>query len=696
MIASLSLAGCDTRSDPTHSSKPVEDSSTFATDAPRYVETGDLSRLKARGYLRVLRPPHASFEHLPRQGFPDNTEDNLLETLAESHGLRLALVTVARHEDLIPALLEGRGDLIAANFTVTPQRKQRIAFSVPVAVVREQLITRQSDDTLSAPEDLQGRTIVIRRSSSFWETAMALRQRYPGIQVIHAPEHLDTEQILDRVARHEYDLTIADSNLFRAVLTYRSDLKVAFDLTEDRPVAWGIRPDNPDLLEAVNTFLTEAKLTAFRPRISHDDLPGIAKHGVLRVLTRNNPATYFLWRGELLGFEYELARHFAKSHHLQVEMIVPPSRDDLIPWLLEGKGDVIAASMTITPERMAQGVAFSRPYFQASEIVVTRASEPEARLQGPKDLAGRTVVVRRSSSYWQTLTALRNQGIAVTIEAAPEDLETEEIIAKVASGEYDLTVADSHLLDIELTWREDIRAAFPLGDPKPHGWVVRATNPKLLQAINAYFDKEYRGTFYNLTVKKYFKNPRTIRTHVKFRAKRTGQLSPYDDLVQKYARLYGFDWRLIVAQMYQESRFNPKARSWAGAVGLLQVLPRTAKGLGFPTIESIEDGIHAGVKYLNWVRDRFEPELPIKDRMWLALAAYNVGHGHVMDARRLARQLGLNPNRWFGHVERAMRLLSKRKYARHARHGYCRGSEPVKYVRQIKERYEAYVRLTEL
>ncbi len=686
------VSGCEAEEGSQDSPTP----SAFVASAPTYLETGDLSALTSRGYLRVLSPPHASVEHLPRQGFPHDLEEELLESLASSLDLKLAQVTVNGLDELIPSLLEGKGDLIAANFTVTPERKTHIAFSVPVTIVREQLVTRQSDETLSKPADLKGRTIVVLRSSSFWDTALGLKKKYPGIQVQEAPAHLDLEQILDGVARGDFDVTVADSNLMPAVLTYRTDLKSAFDLTEERPVAWGVRPDSPALLAALNTFLTKAKLAHSRPSVSREDLAGIKKHGVLRVLTRNNPATYFLWRGELLGFEYELARHFAKKHKLLVEMVVPPSREDLIPWLLEGKGDVIAASMTISSEREAQGVAFSRPYFKASEIVVTRADEPDDRLKGPEDFAGRTFVVRRSSSYWQTLEALKGQGIALTLEAAPEGLETEEIIAKVATGEYDLTVADSHLLDIELTWREDIRAAFPVSDPKSHGWAMRVSNPELRDAINQYMQKEYRGLFYNITLKKYFKNPHTIRTHIEFRASHTGELSPYDGLVQQYAGQFGFDWRLVVAQMYQESRFNPDARSWAGAVGLMQVLPRTAKSIGFHDVRTPDDGIHAGVKYLDWVRDRFDPELPVEDRMWFTLAAYNAGHGHVRDARQLARKLGLNPNRWFRNVEKAILLLSKRKYARQARHGYCRGAEPVKYVREIKRRYEAYLQVKQL
>ena len=133
--------------------------------------------------------------------------------------------------------------------------------------------------------------------------------------------------------------------------------------------------------------------------------------------------------------------------------------------------------------------------------------------------------------------------------------------------------------------------------------------------------------------------------------------------MRKYSARYGFDWRLVVAQMHQESRFDPDAKSWAGALGLLQVMPRTARELGFDDIHEPENGIHAGAKYLDWVRDRFPESLPVEDRMWFTLAAYNAGAGHVRDAMVLAKQQGLNPERWFDNVEQAMLLLSQRQYA---------------------------------
>jgi membrane-bound lytic murein transglycosylase F len=242
----------------------------------------------------------------------------------------------------------------------------------------------------------------------------------------------------------------------------------------------------------------------------------------------------------------------------------------------------------------------------------------------------------------------------------------------------------------ELTWRDDVAAAFPLGEPVPLAWAVRASNPELRAAVDEFLDKEYRGLTYNVLHRKYFEDPKKIRRHIKYRTG-TSALSPYDDTVRRYADEHDFDWRLIVAQIYEESGFDPTAKSFAGAVGLLQVLPRTAEELGVGNLEDPETNIRAGLDYLAWVRERFEEDLSVRDRMWFTLAAYNVGAGHVRDARRLAAQKGLNPDRWFDNVERAMLLLSRPEHARNAQHGYCRGSEPVQYVREIQSRYEAYL-----
>jgi membrane-bound lytic murein transglycosylase F len=647
------------------------------------------------GQLRVITPRRPQgLGYLPRSGLPQTEEYKLLELYAESVGLELVPVRVDGYDRLLPTLLAGEGDIIANNLTVTASRQEKIDFTTPVAFVHEQLIGRRGETPTSAHE-LEGRRVAVHRSDSFYETLLTLQKQpyQPPFEIVEVSEQISTETLLEAVAAGDYDLTVADSNVMDVMLGYRDDLEVGFNLGRLRPIAWGVAPDADELLESINSFLGQYHLASEEERLSTDDLAAIKKRGVLRVLTRNNATTYFLWRGELLGFEYELAKRFADNHGLRLEVVVPPSRDLLIPWLLEGRGDIVAAAMTMSEKREAKGVAFSRHYNQVSEILVAPAGSEG--LETVEDLNGRTVVARPSSSYWQHLEALRQQGIDVELVAAPETAETEELIDQVARGEIPLTVADSHILDMELTWRDDIEGAFPLGEPQQHGWVAREGNPQLLQAVNGFFKKEYRGLFFNVTYNKYFKNSKRIRSHVEERIDASGEseLSPYDELVRRYAEEYGFDWRLIVSQMYQESRFDPNAKSWVGALGLLQVMPRTAKELGIGDLRDPQQGIHAGVQYLDWLRLRFEPELAMAERTWFALASYNAGVGHVRDARRLARQKGWDPDRWFDNVERAMLLLARKEYARKAKHGYVRGHEPVNYVRQIRDRYLAYVKL---
>lgn len=636
-------------------------------------------------------PRQGERSSLPRGGFPLDYDRQTATEFARSAGLAVAIVEVERYDELIPWLLEGKGDVIAASLTATAERRARVAFTVPLDHVKEVLVTRADDLALAGTKRLAGRTITIRQSSSFWATCEALAKRTKGLTCAAAAEGTETEDLLEQVAEARIDLTIADDNLLDAVATYRKDLRPAFDLTPLRPTGWAVRPAAPELKAALDRFLNEAQLERREQQVYADDLPGIRKRRVLRVLTRNSAATYFTWKGELLGFEYELASEFARRHGLALQIVVPPTREDLLRWLADGKGDIVAAGMTPTDERQKK-FAFSRSYAYASQVVVARANDPK-KPAAIADLADRKLFVRPSSSYWSSLGGLIGQGAAFEVIPAPEDMETEELIAGVAAGRFDLTVADSPILDIELTYRDDVEAAFELGKPLPQGWVVRKKDKQLLAAIDSFFVEEYRGVHYNLHYRKYFKDARVIREAAAARTDRSGVISPYDDLVRAQSAKYGIDWRLVAAQMYQESRFDPNATSWVGAIGLMQVMPRTGKEMGFTDLAKPENGVEAGVKYLAHLRDKFEADLPVTDRMWFALASYNAGAGHVADARVLARQKKLDPDRWFGNVELAMALLAKPEFARKARFGYCRGEEPVKYVREIRDRYDAYVRV---
>lgn len=261
----------------------------------------------------------------------------------------------------------------------------------------------------------------------------------------------------------------------------------------------------------------------------------------------------------------------------------------------------------------------------------------------------------------------------------------------VAAGEYDLTLVDSHLVAMETTFRDDLIVALDLDEEKEIGWVVRENQPKLLAELNRFIGKHYRGLHYNVTWNKYFAEPKFISQYRAQRLEPGKPISPWDDLVRQHSSEQILDWRLLVSQMYQESRFDPKAKSHAGALGLMQVMPRTAAQFGYRNLYEPETNIAASLAFIDWLNDRFPDSLPLEERIYFSLAAYNAGHAHVHDARRLARKLGKNPDKWFGHVEEAMLLLSRPEYYRHARFGYVRGSEPVNYVREIRERYIGYL-----
>jgi peptidoglycan lytic transglycosylase F len=662
-----------------------------AAESPGLAATGDLPEIRKTGRLRLLV---TAPEHLQRAGDPKREELALAVAFAQKAGLRAIPVVVPERSELIPALRAGRGDVIVGSLAITHERAAEIAFTRPVRHVSQQVVVPKADRSVRRRADLAGKTVTVRASSSYASALARAATRVKGLQIKPARESDDTFDLIQKVARGEEAITVADSDILAAALTFEPGVKVAFALTVRDPIAWGVRKENPALKGALDAFLAERALRGSKERSVRADLDAIRKRGALRVLTRNTSTTYFLHRGEELGFEYELAREFARTLGVRLEMVIPPSREALTTYLREGKGDLIAAGLAVTPERR-QEFAFTAPYNRVSELLVVPASDRTTRSLA--DLRGRKVAVRRSSSYYQALAPLQGQ-YGFALEVVPEDEETEDLLETVAEGKFAATVADSNIVDVELTHLDTIRSAGPIGDPRDVAWMLRKDQPQLKAAADRFIRRIYRGTFYNLTMTKYFRNQRHMRTAAsEDRSDKAGHLSPYDPLVKKYARMYEFDWRLVTAQMYQESRFDPSVRSWAGALGLMQVMPRTARELGVGDVRQPEVGIHAGVKLLARYAAMYqEPEISEQDRLRFTLAAYNCGPGHVADGRRLAADFKLDPNQWVGQVEKAMPLLARPRFARTARHGYCRCSEPVKYVSEIQRRFESYSNLIAL
>jgi membrane-bound lytic murein transglycosylase MltF len=369
---------------------------------------------------------------------------------------------------------------------------------------------------------------------------------------------------------------------------------------------------------------------------------------------------------------------------------MPVRSDQLIPQLIEGRADLIAARMTITPERAGR-VLFSNPFRKIDELVVTHQSTTDAEFI--HDLSGRSVAVRRSSSYHESLVAESKRLVAagkqrIRIVTVDEALETEDILALVAAGHFDFTVADSIVAETAAEIFPELRILPGLTVRKGGqlAWATHLTSPALQAEMNEFLKRYRHGSLLgNVAVKKYFKDHTGLQSRLQ-----SGDeiaLSPYDGILRKVAREFDFDWRLMAAVAYQESRFDQSSRNRSGATGLFQIKPTTAREpyIGIPEIageHNASNNIRAGIKYVAWIKQRyFDPveTMREKDRMRMALAAYNAGPRTLINARRRAAKMELDPNRWFRNVE--MALLEMRK------------PEPVKYVSDINQRYLSYLML---
>ena len=428
-------------------------------------------------------------------------------------------------------------------------------------------------------------------------------------------------------------------------------------------------------------------------------LEEIVRSGYIRVLTRNNDTSFFIYRGHRMGFDYELGKKLAQHLGIRVDMIITQGWNEMVPALLKGEGDVIAAEMTVTEERKQQ-VLFANPWGRTREVVVWKDGTTPVRTV--EDLAGKEVHVREGSTYQATLRGLNAKLVAagkepVAIRALPDEFETDTILQAVSKGEMLYTVADEVLASVHSAYLDNLNVGPAVSPERPVAWAVRPQDVKLRKVVDDVFRDLRRKADFNVLKRKYFQAERTLKKERadKLYASETGTLSPYDPIVRKYAREHQFDWRLVAAQIYQESHFEPQRKSWVGALGLFQIMPATAKGLGIRDPSDPEQSIRGGLKYMEQLSRHYRDVPDAIERYRFALAAYNAGFGHVDDARKLARHAGLDDKAW-RNVAGWLLKLSNKGVAAKARFGFCRGFEPVDYVRHIDERYTGYAQLVPL
>lgn len=645
----------------------------------------DWKTISESGVIRALKLKWEEEDSLPRSGSTSLFHIELFNHFAKKHQLKIEWIKVDDLEQMFDYLKQYKADVIPRHLTITENRRERMNFTHPLMLDVEVLVAKKGTATPSAKDQI---TVNVPQGTSFVE---GVKRSFPNWKVEYTDGALNSEAIADLLSANKILYSILDGQSANTLMAYDENINILTKLPDTRQLSWATDKKNHTLLDKLNEFIAVHHIanTSRLTRIS--DLDTIKQDKLsLRVITRNSPETYFLWRGELMGFEYELMREFAKRQGLRLEIIVADNFQQMKDLLELGKGDVIAAGLSRTKERSSQ-LRFSSRYNRVSELLV--ANKDSLPIKKLSDLKNRTISIRQSSAFWQTAQLLANSHGAKVI-AASENLPTELLIAQVANKKIDLTIADSNIVSIEKRFRENIETPLTLKEGVPYAYAVRKNNSKLLTALNAFIKKEYRGTFYNVVKAKYFANQKRLSSYRSDRITSDSMLSPYDQLVKENARNFQFDWRLITSQMFQESRFNPQAKSSAGAQGLMQVLPRTAKELGFVDLTNPEQSVAAGVQYLDWTRARFSKKIPLEERLFFALAAYNAGFGHVRDAQRLAKSMNLRQDKWFNHVEKAMLLLQQPEYYKKTRFGYCRGSEPVNYVREIQQRYLSYVDIT--
>jgi membrane-bound lytic murein transglycosylase F len=414
-------------------------------------------------------------------------------------------------------------------------------------------------------------------------------------------------------------------------------------------------------------------------------LEKILKKREITLITQNTTRSYYLYREEAMGFEYDLAKAFADYLGVGLTVELADDWQGMLSKLEETPTGFIAAGIPILTSRSTRAT-FSQSYLTTRQHIIVHRDNRQ--ITSPEDLSGRTVHVGKDSVATETLETLLAQGIDVKV-VFDEDASTEELILRVSEKTIDMTIADSYVAFLSRRYYPQVVVSGAISKESTElGWAVDPGAEGLLNQINLFFRTiQTDGRFAEILARTYadveefdFVDLRAYHRRLKSR------LPKYETLIQSAAETYGFDWRLIAAQVYQESHFNPRARSHAGAYGLMQLTKKTARHFGVDDIYDPEENIRAGVRHLRYLYDRFDGAEGL-DRMYIALAAYNIGQGHILDARRLAVQQGLDPNKW-ADLSKTLPLLREAQYYKLAEYGYCRGEEPVTYVRQIMLYYD--------
>lgn len=433
------------------------------------------------------------------------------------------------------------------------------------------------------------------------------------------------------------------------------------------------------------------------------DFDDIKKRGKLIAITDYNSTSYFIYRGTPMGYQYEMLQRLSKHLNLDLEIVITNDLDDAFKKLNKFECDIVAINLTVTNERK-NFLAFTQPIGQTRQVLVqkkpynwenmSRNNIEKQLIRNQLDLANKTVHVMKSSAYVTRLNNLAEEiGDSIHVKEV-EHYEVEQLITLVDKGEIEYTVADEEVALLNQTYYPSIDVGTSISFPQKQAWAINLHNTELLKEVNKWIEDFNNTNLQAVIYNKYFKDMKARkRSASPYISLKGGKISVYDKHIKKYSKKINWDWRLIASLIFQESRFNPDIQSWAGAFGLMQLMPATAKRFGASKNSSPEQNIAAGVKFIRWLDNQLKDKVPDdEERVKFILASYNVGLGHVLDARRLAEANGKDPNIWTDNVDFFILNKSNPEYynSELVKYGYCRGIETFNYVKEVMARYEMY------
>lgn len=425
---------------------------------------------------------------------------------------------------------------------------------------------------------------------------------------------------------------------------------------------------------------------------NRSDLQQIKDSGELVVLTLYSSTSYFIYRGQDMGFQYELSEQFAKNLGVRLRVEVVKSVHELIERLLAGKGDLIAYHLPVT-KKWKDSLTYCGEEVITHQVIVQRTGGRIKPLKDVTELIGKEVYVKTGKYYDRLVNLDKELGGGIHIHKVTNDsISVEDLIMQVSQGKIPYTVADNDVAQLNTTYYPNLNIGLPISFDQRASWAVRKDCPKLAAAADKWYKENITSLAYTASMKRYFEISKGI-LHSPILSLREGKISHFDNLFKKYAAEINWDWRLLASLAYTESNFDSTAVSWAGARGLMQLMPATARSMGLPEgkEQNPEESIKAAVKYIATTTRSFA-KVPAEERLNFILASYNSGIGHVQDAMALAEKYGKNKYVWRGNVENFILLKSNEEYFTDpvCKNGYFRGIETYNFVRDILSRFDQY------